>query len=75
MASPNAPKPRTRPLAPSGRASTHTTSLSPAQAAWVRSRPEGASAYLRGLVDSAMDEAIQTGQYRPLAAANDAKKD
>jgi hypothetical protein len=34
-----------------GRARTHQTSLSPAQDAWVRSRPEGASAYLRGLVE------------------------
>jgi hypothetical protein len=45
-------KRRPRPLAPSGRASTHTTSLSPAQDAWVRSRPEGVSAYLRGLVEA-----------------------
>jgi len=53
---------------PSGRATSITTSLSPAAAAWVRSRPEGASACLRGLVDAALDEAIQTKGYRPLAS-------
>ena len=51
----NPPKRRPRPLAPSGRAQTHQTSLSPAADAWVRSRPEGVSAYLRGLVAEDME--------------------
>jgi hypothetical protein len=54
-----APKPRrtqSRPLAPSGRAQTVQTSLSPLQAAWVASRGVTAAAYLRGLVEADMEE-------------------
>jgi hypothetical protein len=51
MTSHNAPRPRGRPSLTGGRAQTVQTSLSEASAAWVRSRPEGAAAYLRGLVE------------------------
>ena len=68
MTSPNAPRPRGRPSLTGGRAQTVQTSLSPSQAAWVASRGVPVAAYLRGLVEEAMDEAIQTKGYRPLSS-------
>jgi hypothetical protein len=55
----NAPRPRGRPSLTGGRAQTVQTSLSEASAAWVRSRPEGAAAYLRGLIER--DRSGKTG--------------
>ena len=68
MTSPKPRRTQSRPLAPSGRAQTFQTSLSPSCAAWVASRGVPVAAYLRGLVEEAMDEAIQTKGYRPLSS-------
>ena len=68
MTATNAPRPRGRPSLTGGRAQTVQTSLSPSQAAWVASRGVPVAAYLRGLVEAEMDEAIQTKGYRPLSS-------
>jgi hypothetical protein len=51
MTATNAPRPRGRPSLTGGRCATVQTSLSEASAAWVRAKPEGASAYIRALIE------------------------